>query len=554
MKNIIKAAVCTALLGASAQAYASNEPQLENHDNAAFFANSDIRINPKALASFASHPAIQGEISHPAALQVQLDNLSSYQTHIPRSTQVAISDFEFNVLTAYLDDPSDHVLAQFLAFYYLQDSLLKGRNVSGQQLKNSILADYFFNRIDDLNATEPWTERLKNRNQKKLARYFDLDMAITYDEDHPAHDSFYNTFNYEEGQRFVVAAELLDDFVAEPSNVFTGFLIKATNTWIGGETDFDDPTILHNFVIASYFSSHTIARAQQMEQNWRQDPANDRFRLAPILGGLSVLDRGWLARVHQDDQAITALTDEHRLWREIHPLFHAFTVGLDFFESNDKFMEGFFAWGSALSTNCPEIRTCMDRPRFSFNILGMIVGYVDYLTKLGALEDARNLLQWQYAPPLQYNNWTLGQAAWQHRVDNLDAIAALYHNDDPTDDPNFFFVKNKKWGGKTSTCQTCHQAQERQWSDADKATVIPHIDDILTIDNWPLVSTTWYGAIKPECDGLAQWQSQHAYQQGDLVQLNGVQYQAKWWSYAEWPEHSGQWDVWQAVGSCTPAQ
>ncbi|WP_158587076.1 carbohydrate-binding protein [Motilimonas pumila] len=550
MKNIIKAAVCAALLGAGAQAYAQNEPMPLTDNGKHFLADSHISVSDKVLARFAAHPAITGEIPSPNSLQAQLDHLSSYQTAIPRSTQFVLSEFEFRVLTAYLDKPDDKVLAQFLAFYYLQDSLLKRRNVSGTQLKNSILADYFLNRVDDLYATEPWTERLKNRNEKKLNRYFNLEKAITYNEDHQAHLDFYNTFNYQEGERFQVAAALLDDFVNDPTNVFTGFLIKASNTWIGGETDFDDPSILHNFVIASYFSKHTIDRAQQMEQNWLQDPANDRFRLAPILGGLSVLDRGWLARVHQDQDAISALTDEHRLWREIHPLFHAFTVGLDFFEANDKFMEGFFAWGTALSTNCPEIRTCMDRPRFSFNILGMIVGYVDYLTKLGALEDARNLLQWQYAPQLEFNNWTLGQEAWQHRVDNLDAIAALYHNDDPSDDPNFFFVKTKKWGGKTSTCQTCHQAQERHWSDEDKATVIPHIDDILTIENWPLVSTTWYGAIKQPCHSLPQWQSKQSYQQGDLVQLNGVQYQAKWWTYAEWPAHSGQWDVWQAIGSC----
>ncbi|MCE0556894.1 hypothetical protein [Motilimonas sp. E26] len=535
---------------------------LASTDNEAPFAiinqlqqnGADISVSSETLALFANHPKLSG-----LALNTEVDlnyarladEISDYTTPLPRGSQLEMSDFERQTLTAYLDSPTDAVLAKFLALYYLNRSLVNEWLVpsKGQALKNSILVDYFFNRVDELNESERWTKRLKKINSTKLHPYFSS-VNLTNNEDKAVHQQFYETFNYDESRRFETAAALLDDFAQDPSNIFTAFLNKAVNTWIGGEADFDDPSALHNFLIASYFSDYTLRMAKRMESAWQQDNTNERFRLAPILGGLSVMDRGWLAQLHQDDNAQLALNDEHRQWFNLHPMFHSFTVGASFFTSTENFMEGFFAWGSVLTTSCPEVRTCLDRPRFSFNLLGMIVGYTDYLVKLGAIEDARTLLTYRYNPAFEFENWTIGQEAWLHRENNLEAIAERYHNDDPSDDPNFFFLADRKWGGQTSTCQSCHQAQNRHWTDEEKAQVMPHTDDILTIGTWPEISTTWYGMSKNTCDGAATWEYGDVYTAGDIVQLNGMKYQAKWWTNAQWPESSRQWDVWAPVGSC----
>lgn len=515
-----------------------------------------INISAATRAIFAGHPVLQDQnvIELSSKLNDIGDPISDYTTPIPRGSQSELPEFEKRVLTAYLDNPTDAVLAKFLALYYAKQSLLNEWQVQskGIALKNSIFADYFLNRVDDLGDSEFWTKRLKKANSDKLAPYF-TPSTLTYNEDRAVHSQFYETFNYNEAQRYETAAALLEDFAQDPSNVFTGFLTKAVNIWIGGEADYDDPSVLHNMLIASYFSNHTLKMAKRMEQAWQQDSSNDRFRLAPILGGLSVMERSWLAELHQDQNAKLALNDEHRQWFELHPLFHSFTVGVMHFDSRELFMEGFFAWNSAVTAECPDIRTCTDRPRFSFNILGMVVGYADYLVKLGALDDARTLLTYRYNPMFAFEDWTIGKEAWLHRENNLDAIAARYHNDDPNDDPNFFFLADRKWGTKTSTCQSCHQAQNRYWSEEEKANIIQHPDEILTIGTWPDISTTWYGMSQNTCGGTASWEYGTVYNAGDVVQLNGQQYQAKWWTNAQWPLRSGKWGVWKAIAACNAA-
>jgi GH18 family chitinase/chitodextrinase len=54
---------------------------------------------------------------------------------------------------------------------------------------------------------------------------------------------------------------------------------------------------------------------------------------------------------------------------------------------------------------------------------------------------------------------------------------------------------------------------------------------------------------------VAAWDPAKVYWGGDRASQNGKIYRAKWWTQGESPAlYSGQWDVWEVVGSCTSAK
>ncbi len=431
------------------------------------------------------------------------DPISSYETFIPRNSQPKISKFESAVLTRYLDNPKDVKIAQFLAVYHLRYALGDDKKWrESTRLKHSIIALYFLNRVQDLGRNDPWVNKYIKKLNKKIDKVTNYGNAlVSLDESREAHSYFLETFNYKEENRFIAADKLLADYVQHPNSMHTTFLNNAVNLWIGGEADYDDPTILYNFVVGSFFSIKAMSMAQQLEIKWKQDPVNNsRYRMATILGGFTALQRGWLAALHQDQLAIDAINDEHREWRLIHRVFHSFTVGLAFYENPYTFLEAKNAWDEGFAycdPSLPEIpRTCPGAARFSFNPEGMTLTYVDFYLKLGDLDQANF---WMFVLGTFYPNfsyWDLGKDAYQHRANNLQAISDRYQNADPSDDPLFFFMKKKQWGTNTSTCQTCHQAQSKIWSQEEKDEIILPPESYATVGNWPAVSTTWYGAIK----------------------------------------------------------
>lgn len=469
------------------------------HSNPAFYAS--LGLDRDLIHSFQSHPALREIIHTQGATNVDdtaftHDPVADYVTVLPHDSQPTISWFEKAVLTAYLDNPNDRVLAEFLAIYHLKDSLVINKKGKGQALKHTVIAQYFLHRTQDLGNNNRWVDKALRKTDKALDKLFSKGHGIDAAEDRAAHTYFYEAFNYHEENRYIASAKLLNDFVENPNSIFTSFLIMSAHVWIGGEADYDDPTILYDFALAGYFSVHTITTAQQMELAWVADPVNNhRFRLAPILGGLSALERRWLAQLHGDTNAMALIDEEHRQWRLLHPKFHGFTVGVTFFEEEANFFEGFMAWSEMIDlAGCEGMRTCLDRPRFSFNLLGVFLGYSDYLLKIGATNDAQMFLTFRYNPAFGFNEWDLGRDAWLQRENNLQQIADLYANGNPDDDPKNFFLNEKQWSANTSTCQACHQAQSRVWTEEEKATVMPLRDDILTIGDWPAISTSWYGS------------------------------------------------------------
>jgi hypothetical protein len=470
----------------------------------------ELGINLGTILSLESHPEIvkyklskygsdYGTVSE--LLSEPADPVADYETVLPHASQPAISPFEKVVLTAYLNHPDDVPIAKFLAIYHLTRSLLNHNGTAaGEKIRHTIIAQYFLNRVEDLGGNGKWVEKALERTGEALGALESSGLRATAEENHEAHATFIDAFNYHEEKRYIALAELLNDYSAHPNNAFTALATTAVNLWIGGEADYDDPTVLYNFVLGGYFSIRAMALGHELEEAWQQDPVNNkRFRLATILGGFSVSHRRWLAKLHNDQAAVDLLDDEHRQWYSINPVFHAFTVGLAFFEEEENFAEGMNAFGSAFALCDLPIEeqtvTCLNRPRFSFNTFSMALSYVDFLLKSGNFGFAQGFLQAIPTVP-GYEFWDIGKPAWEHRQNNLSQIFELYQNGDPSDDPTHFMMKKRKWGPTMATCQTCHQAQSKVWSEEEKNNILLPNEEYATVGNWPAVTTTWYGAVK----------------------------------------------------------
>lgn len=436
------------------------------------------------------------------SLSASSNPLSNYEAFLPHATQANFSRFERAVLAAYLDQPNDLQLAKFLAVYHQTQTLgghLGSRAQQATRIKHAILAQYFLQRVSEMGGNHPWVEHTLDSNQATLDRFLNTGSPLDSNENHPAHLNFLDAFNYHEQNRYLVNDQLFEDLLANPNNALTNTYLTTVNQWIASEADFSDSTILYNYVWSSFFSVRAITIAEQRENAWKANPAVPRFRLAPGLGGWTIPPRRWLAKLLQDHGAIDALDNEHRAWRPKNRAFHSLTIGLAFFAEPEHFQEGFAAlWdGYAHCNEVPTLRTCPDSPLVSFNILGFQLGTVDFVLKAGNVDLARQILNSQYYPPFQFGNFTLGQAAWQHRVQNLEAIAALYQNNDLSDDPTNFLTKRHQWGPDMTTCQMCHQAQGRSWTEAEKNAARPAAhESIASVNTWPAFSTTWYGSLR----------------------------------------------------------
>jgi hypothetical protein len=486
--------------------------------NASFY--DDLGISQETIISLQSHPAVQSNFLHRyvAKSANRLGNVSNatvsdpasdYETYIPHKTQPKISRFEKLILAAYLKKTNDVSLAQFLAVYHLNQSLLRRKD--GKAVGHTIIAQYFLNRSLDLGGDRRWVRKALAETDKELneliARGHANDNAAeNADENHAAHKYFRTAFfgNHEEN-RYISVEKLMDDFASHPNNMLTNTYLTTANIWVGGEAGYDDPTILYSFVLSSYFSVRARTLAEGVEELWREDPVyNKRFRLATLIGGWTVPARRWLAKLHEDHQAVKLLDAEHRKWLEINTAFTSVPVGLMLFDEKENFDEGFAAWeaGRRHCEEAPPNLSCINWPRSSFNILSFVLGEVDFFLKAGQLEQAKTLLSWRFIPidifADSFAVWDLGRDAWEHRENNLESIAELYQNDNPNDDPTHFLLKQHKWGPNTITCQVCHQRQSKVWPEGEVDRVFSIADEFPPIGsgNWPEVSTTWYGSVK----------------------------------------------------------
>lgn len=425
------------------------------------------------------------------------DPISDYQTDLPHTAYPMISTFERNLLRIYLENPDNVHIAKILALFNLKKSLLVGHRHDGNALKSTVIGLYFLHRVREYERDNLWVNRAIRKVEHKLEKYIHPNRDVDNTEGSFAHRYFIDAFNYNEQNRYHAGNILLNSYLSNPDNVFTSFYIMASHSWISGEERYNDPVVLNNVITAAYFSLRTMDLARKAEESWSADPENyARFRMATIVGGLSMISRQWLAALHGDPMVEEALNDEHREWRLRQKPFHAFTAGYTFFEDWSTFEEGMAAWDDAFNecTLYPEQRTCGIRPRFSFNPGAMMTGYSDFFMKAGLPDVARIFLDLAYVQD-GFDIWYLGQDAWQHRVDNVDAIVEKYQNDDPEDDPIPFMMAKTKWGRNLQTCQVCHQVQGRVWTPEEREEIILPLEQYATVGIWPAVSASWYGAL-----------------------------------------------------------
>lgn len=496
-----------ALIALPAHAATDNDLPLPLNYQAHRQVYNELGISFSEVASLLSHTAIARDIFsnslgvyEPAfiAPPPRPVSLSEYETLLPHKTQRVISRLEKSILKAYLDNPNDVKLAKFLALYHLIGAGSQPIIRQGQVLERTIMADYFLNRAMDLGAREPWIKTALLRMDTRLERLASSRPGVIVEENRPAHASFIDTFVSHEENRYKAYDKLLEDYVNAPNNVFTVFFNNAVNLWVGGEAGYDDPTVLYNFVLGSYFSIRAITLAHQAELAWKIDSVNHkRFRLASIIGGFSVAHRRFLAKLHKDLPSIRKLDEEHDQWRrEVNIVFHMFTMGYTLFEEPENFRRAKDLWdeGFGVSFMRPDFVTVQDRPRFTFNGIGMFIGTIDFNWKDGDFDSVRNF--WMPTVPFlaNYAYWDIGRDAYEHRVANAQEIFELYRNADPKDDPVPFNLKRRKWGYNTMTCQTCHQAQRKIWTDEEQSDIMLPPEDVFTVGTWPAFSTSWYGA------------------------------------------------------------
>jgi hypothetical protein len=428
---------------------------------------------------------------------------AGYDIHFPYTNGNSLPKFEKALLEAYLNHSSDLTLAKNLADIHVKKSGLHNKKLiitNGESLRHSILAQYFLERAIELGDKSPVTTASLMSVTKGLDSLFKTDSVIENDWTRESHQYFIHAFNYEEKNRHIAADRLLEDFLVQPNNVFTSFYIEAVTLWNGSESAYDDPTILYNYLVSSYFSLHAMSLAKTLEKNWIQNPEQYRpFRLAHILGGVSIVQRRWLATLHNDQAAIQLIDDEHWAWYKVSPVFHGYTLAVTMFHEPQNYQKAFQSIADGMLVDCfktPDIRTCKDSARLSFNTLGVTLSVIDYMARMGATDKAKEFLGAKNNPEFHYAGWDLGRAAWEYREKNIDDMTRRFHNDNPDDDPLMFGLKAKKWGTSVLTCQYCHQAQSRQWTEEEKNYIQLPTAATTKLAQWPMVSTTWFGTVK----------------------------------------------------------
>lgn len=426
------------------------------------------------------------------------DPIGDYETQLPHATTATLSRLERNLLEIYLNDSANTDVIKLLAVFNLSKSLVFSHRQTAAHLKRTVISLYFLNRLLDNGVEAQWVNKGIRKAERKLRKYIKPNRAVDLSEENIAHEFFIDSFVYNEQNRYSASTALLNAYIENPNNVYTSFLLMGSHTWISGEENYGDPVILNNMVTAAYFSLRAMDLAKRAEEAWAANPEdNSRFRMSNIIGGLSIISRQWLANVHNDMFAVGALDNEHREWRLKQKPFHSFSVGLSFFEDWATFGEGMAAWEEAFAVcdQYPTQRTCVARPRFSFNPAAMVTGYTDFLLKAN-LPQVAEMLLWHASSQEAFEDWDLGLDAWNHRMNNLDAIAAAYQNGDPSDDPLPLMMKKHKWGQNLPTCQVCHQSQSRVWTPEEQDEILLPLEEFATVGEWPVVSTTWYGAFK----------------------------------------------------------
>lgn len=458
---------------------------------------------PVVAMLFVSQTALSQEADTSSAL-------AGHETSLPFEPRPAMKAAEIELLTRYLNNPNSEQLARQLLFKNIEE-LFKAKSPE-DSLKRAIYAFYFSERLAQKNshlAQEYAGIQKQLRYTMDLAHQAPWLSPIAKHKTDQAVQLFRQAFFDDQSLRHKSLKKLISAYLVNPKDPQITWYLSGNALWNAGESPKDDPQVLYDVLIAAYFAVETSHIAQNLEERWMINPSDDhRFRLVSMLGGFSVLARRWLAQLHGDAASMDVLDNEHRTWLTINQAFHSFTfaaVSWQYPKDSAMYGEGLSEWSNAMfdPANCfnGTHRSCNFDSFFTFNDLNFVLGLVDLWMKqgtpqsLGMANYFLNLFPTYQKPGNCYgecfNLWTLGKDEWQLRQQHFSEYAALFANNDPSDDPQFFGLKSKKWSAALPTCQTCHNRQEYPWTDAEKQQVSLPIEEMRTLGTkWNLVNQT----------------------------------------------------------------
>lgn len=430
------------------------------------------------------------------------DPISDYHTELPNESSWVISPLEKAILTAYLDNPNDVDLSQLNAAFHLLRAAVFAQNVwpakrpSVRRLQHAIYAQYFLNRSKHLGSDAYWIERALARTETHLSQWLPVKDTLDHYDGSYSHKFFLDAFTKNEYDRHEANNLLLKEVLDNPVNLTTNLYVAAVNLWIGGESGYDDPTVLYGYLLSAYFGERTQLLAQTAEAAWLEEPEkNPLFRLANEVGFFTIPNRRWLAALHGDDAAVEAVYTELDQWFSRFPQLYGFPYAAAPFVDPERFSDGMSAYFASIDACYSDpILPCGDTPKAPYNRLAYTLLGADYLLKAGDLNTAHGFLSFRWSLGDSFENWSLGQNAWLHRETNAAEIHARYQNDDPTDDPVNLFINTQKWGVST-TCQLCHQQQSKHIPSESVYTPSPVEEQRIFIGDWPEYTVRWFGEL-----------------------------------------------------------
>ncbi len=251
--------------------------------------------------------------------------------------------------------------------------------------------------------------------------------------------SFFDHFNRAEEPSKEALGELMTAFFLDPEDGRTNLLLGLNHLWLAAEGERSDPRVIEHLYLAERF----LARAQER--------APEDGRLASWL----IPARTALASIEQRYEDLPELRAEMAAAYEQDPNFHSFVVGTQAFgEPRDsaEFAFGLAAMRAATGCMGAEDPSCRNLPRWPHNLEAFLVFAADFEIKVGKVERAREILTMVRAVP-DFGTWPY-RAVVEERLGELESRAALYADDNESNDPLSFFGANLD-----ASCQVCHRAQ-----------------------------------------------------------------------------------------------
>ena len=159
-----------------------------------------------------------------------------------------------------------------------------------------------------------------------------------------------------------------------------------------------------------------------------------------------------VAAAEHDDAAMDDARGKLLALAEQDPCFHAVTLGIISFDhapGSPEYKAAHAAMEAAFrcANDTPSIQ---DRPRWPHNVHAFLVALADFRLKAGDVRGAEGALVIAEARP-GFNEWGHRRAVTD-RLDTLNARRDRFANEDPTDDPAFFFER-----GGPASCRGCHE-------------------------------------------------------------------------------------------------